>query len=197
MPSPPAPGTPATPAMPPLDRAAYLQALRRKMEVLLGQVADAVNNAPDGSIIAGSECEVRDLFADLRQQAYELAVQMRTNAAEAAFSPSDERRDGEDAPQYGSPGVHGAHRERPHRDPPHSLARPGRRQLHDRRSVPGPGRADDQRRRAGTGVSAQRRRDELRPHRGEPPRRRAGGGPRRDPADVDRRRRSAGAGGGA
>ena len=92
-------GTPAAPALPPLDRAAYLQAMRQKMETLLGHVADAVNNAPDGSIITGSECEVRDLFANLRHQAYELAVQMRTDAAEAAFSPSEERRDGEAAPQ--------------------------------------------------------------------------------------------------
>lgn len=92
-------GTPLAPAMPPLDRVAYLEALRQKMEVLLGQVADAVNNAPDGSIISGSECVVRDLFKDLRHQAFELALQMRSTAAEAAFSPSEERADGREAPQ--------------------------------------------------------------------------------------------------
>ena len=92
-------GTPPTPAMPSLDRAAYVKAIRQKMEAMLGQVADAVNNAPDGSIIAGSECEVRDLFAALRQEAYELAMQMRVNAAEAAFPPSEGRRDGGEAPQ--------------------------------------------------------------------------------------------------
>ncbi|OWK36777.1 hypothetical protein [Fimbriiglobus ruber] len=81
--------------MPPLDRTAYIAAMRQKMETLLGQVADAVNNAPDGRIIAGSECQVRDLFADLRQQSYELALQMRTDAAEAAFSPSEGHRVGE------------------------------------------------------------------------------------------------------
>jgi hypothetical protein len=54
------------------------------MEAMLGQVADAVNNAPDGSIIAGSECEVCDRFATLRQEAHELAMKMRGNAAEAA-----------------------------------------------------------------------------------------------------------------
>ena len=92
-------GTPLTPAMPPLDRVAYLKAMRQKMEAMLGQVADAVNNAPDGSIIAGSECVVRDLFKDLRHQAFELAIQMRNTAAEAAFSPSAECADGSEAPQ--------------------------------------------------------------------------------------------------
>ena len=82
--------------MPPLDREAYLAAMRQKMEAMLGQVADAVNNAPDGAIIAGSECEVRDLFGSLRQQAYEVGIQMRTDAAEAAFSPSAGRRVGKE-----------------------------------------------------------------------------------------------------
>jgi hypothetical protein len=85
--------------MPPLDRAAYLKAMQEKMEAMLGQVADAVNNAPDGSIIVGSECEVRDLFAELRHHAFELAIQMRSTAAEAAFPPSEECADGGEAPQ--------------------------------------------------------------------------------------------------
>jgi hypothetical protein len=33
------------------------------MEAMLGQVADAINNAPDGHIIAGSECQVREVQA--------------------------------------------------------------------------------------------------------------------------------------
>lgn len=85
--------------MPPLDRGAYIQAMRQKLEAMLGQVADAVNNAPDGSIIAGSECEVRDLFATFRQEAFERAMQMRVDAAEAAFPPSEERHDRDEAPQ--------------------------------------------------------------------------------------------------
>ena len=55
------------------------------MEHLRGRVANAVNAAPDGHIIAGSECQVRDLFADLRQQTFELALQLKTDAADAAF----------------------------------------------------------------------------------------------------------------
>ena len=85
--------------MPQLDRAAYIAQMRQQMEAMLGQVADAINNAPDGAIIAGSECQVRDLFGTLRQKAYEVGLQMRTDAAEAAFSPSAEHPDGPAAAQ--------------------------------------------------------------------------------------------------
>lgn len=76
-------------AMPKMSREGYLAIMRQKMEAMLGQVADAINNAPDGYIIAGSEEKVRDLFAEARQQAFELGLQMRIDAAEAAFSPSE------------------------------------------------------------------------------------------------------------
>ena len=85
--------------MPQLDREAYLARMREQMEAMLGQVADAINAAPDGQIIAGSECQVRDLFGTLRKQAYEVGLQMRTDAAEAAFSPSDGRRVGDEVAQ--------------------------------------------------------------------------------------------------
>jgi hypothetical protein len=74
--------------MPKLDRAAYLAQMREAMEAMLGRVADAINDARDGEIIAGSECQVRDLFGTLRRKAFEVGLQMRTDAAEAAFSPS-------------------------------------------------------------------------------------------------------------
>jgi len=81
---------------PKLSREAYIQAMRQRVEELLGQVADAVNAAAPGQIITGSEEKVRDLFADLRRQAFEQAIQMRMGAAEAAFPPSEGSRD---APQ--------------------------------------------------------------------------------------------------
>lgn len=71
-----------------LSREAYVEAMRAKLEEVLGRVADAVNDAPPGQVIAASEEPVRDLFAAFRRQAYELAVQMRVDAAEAAFPPS-------------------------------------------------------------------------------------------------------------
>jgi metal-dependent amidase/aminoacylase/carboxypeptidase family protein len=78
---------------PKLSREAYIQAMRQRVENLLGQVADAVNAAAPGQIITASEEKVRDLFADLRRQAFEQAVQMRMDAAEAAFPPSEGPRD--------------------------------------------------------------------------------------------------------
>ena len=85
--------------MPKLDREAYLAAVRQKVEAVLGQVADAINNAPDGHIIAESERQVFDLFAALKHEAFETAIQMRTDAAEAAFSPSKGRHDRQTPPQ--------------------------------------------------------------------------------------------------
>ena len=85
--------------MPKMDRDEFVTAMRQKMEAMLGQVADAINNAPDGHIISGSEEKVRDLFADLRQQAFEMGLQKRIDAAEAAFSPSKEIPDRQEPPQ--------------------------------------------------------------------------------------------------
>jgi hypothetical protein len=81
---------------PKLSRDAYIQALRQRVEEVLGKVADAVNDAMPGKIINGSEEQVRDLFAKLRQEAFEQAVQMRVDAAEAAFPPSEGSDDAKD-----------------------------------------------------------------------------------------------------
>ena len=74
---------------PKLSSDEFIKRLRETMEEALGRVADAINQAPPGQIIAGSEEQVRDLFADLRQQAFETGLQMRVDAAEAAFPPSE------------------------------------------------------------------------------------------------------------
>ena len=74
--------------LPKLSRDEFIQQMREKMEEALGKVADAINEAPPGQIISGSEEQVRDLFADLRKQAFEKGLQMRVDAAEAAFPPS-------------------------------------------------------------------------------------------------------------
>src|SRR4051812_8286476 len=79
--------------MPKMSREEYLAILRKKTEAMLGQVADAINDAPDGYLIAGSEEKVRDLFAEMRQQAFETGLQMRVDAAEAAFPPSEASAD--------------------------------------------------------------------------------------------------------
>jgi hypothetical protein len=74
---------------PKMSREEFIDQMRKKVEEALGRVADAINEAPPGQIISGSEEQVRDVFAELRQQAFETGLQMRVNAAEAAFPPSE------------------------------------------------------------------------------------------------------------
>ncbi|MGC9260383.1 MAG: hypothetical protein ACP5I8_09965 [Phycisphaerae bacterium] len=66
---------------------AYVEQMREVTETMLREVAAAVNKAPNGAWINGREMEVRDLLGDFRRKAYETALQMRTDAAQAAFSP--------------------------------------------------------------------------------------------------------------
>ena len=80
---------------PKVSREEYAKQMKSEMEGYLASVIDAVNEAPDGAWIAGSEEQVRDLSADLRRRVFERAVQMRVDAAEAAFPPSEEPGDGQ------------------------------------------------------------------------------------------------------
>jgi hypothetical protein len=73
----------------------YAKQMKAEMEGYLASVIDAVNEAPDGAWIAGSEEQVRDLSAEFRRRVFERAVQMRVDAAEAAFPPSEEPGDGQ------------------------------------------------------------------------------------------------------
>ena len=66
----------------------FLKRMRAKAEQALREVAQAVNDAPDGRVIAASEYPVRDVMDRLKREAYEEALQMRGDAADAAFSPS-------------------------------------------------------------------------------------------------------------
>ena len=70
-------------------------AMEQEMRQYLQSVMQAVNDAPDGAWIAGSEESVRDLSADFRRRIFERAVQMRVDAAEAAFPPSAQPGDGQ------------------------------------------------------------------------------------------------------
>jgi hypothetical protein len=72
-----------------MDQAEYVSRMQAECRRILGQVADAVNNAPTGNVIGGSEMQVRDLMEELRRRAYETAVQMRIDSHESSFSPSE------------------------------------------------------------------------------------------------------------
>lgn len=78
-------------SIPKISRERYIESMRTHFEAILGGVADAVNQAPEGQIINASEEEVRDLFAEFRRVAYEAALQARIDAAEAASPPSQGR----------------------------------------------------------------------------------------------------------
>jgi hypothetical protein len=74
-----------TPRVPPEQ---LVESMKEDMERYAKEVMEAVNQAPDGEWIAGSEERVRDLSAEMRRLVFERAVQQRINAAEAAFPPS-------------------------------------------------------------------------------------------------------------
>ena len=66
----------------------FAESMKGEFEEFAKQVMEAVNDAPDGQWIAGSEEQVRDLSAEMRRRVFEAAVQKRVDAAEAAFPPS-------------------------------------------------------------------------------------------------------------
>ena len=81
-----------SPRVPPQE---FADSMKQEFEEFAKQVMDAVNNAPDGQWIAGSEEQVRDLSAQMRRRVFEAAVQKRVDAAEAAFPPSAPSDDGQ------------------------------------------------------------------------------------------------------
>jgi hypothetical protein len=73
------------PRVPPQE---FADSMKQEMEQYLKEVMEAVNNTADGEWISGSEEQVRDIAAEMRQRIFERAVQKRVDAAEAAFPPS-------------------------------------------------------------------------------------------------------------
>lgn len=67
-------------------------ALQKDMDLLVSQVADAINSAQPGRIIADSEEPVRDANAEFRQRLYQKAIDLlHDKAVQKDFSPSAER----------------------------------------------------------------------------------------------------------
>jgi len=64
-----------------------IDSLRQEFERALAQVADAVNAAPDGRVIAGSEHQVKDVMDGLRAKVFQRALQLKADSVESAFSP--------------------------------------------------------------------------------------------------------------
>ena len=80
--------------LPKVDRAALRAQLLAEFERTVEEVVDAVDNAPAGRVIRDSEEPARVALDRFRCQVYEAALQAKMDAAEAAFSPSDQRDDG-------------------------------------------------------------------------------------------------------
>lgn len=81
-------------SMPQVPAEKFIESMQREIEQYLQSVMQAVNGAADGAWIAGSEEQVRDASAEFRRRAFEKALQMRIDAAEAAFPPSARSGDG-------------------------------------------------------------------------------------------------------
>jgi hypothetical protein len=81
----------STPRVPPEE---FVESMKEEIEQYAKEVMEAVNQAPDGEWIAGSEERVRDLSAEMRRRVFERAMQRRVDAAEAAFPPSGSSDDG-------------------------------------------------------------------------------------------------------
>jgi hypothetical protein len=72
-----------------MDKQAYVARMQEECRRIMEGIADAVNAAPAGNVINGSEMQVRDLMEKLRRKAFELSVQMRIDSHESSFSPSE------------------------------------------------------------------------------------------------------------
>ncbi len=72
-----------------IEKDELIRRMRAKFEESMAQITEAVNDAPDGHLIDGSEERCRDVLGEFRRAAYETVVQMRVEATEASadFSP--------------------------------------------------------------------------------------------------------------
>ena len=80
-------------ALPKLDQNEFRQWMQSQVEQLVESLSEAVDSAQRGRVIRDSEEKARDVLDDFRRRAYEKALQLKVDAAEAAFPPSPQRRD--------------------------------------------------------------------------------------------------------
>jgi len=76
-----------------------IESLRQEVEQTLSQVTEAVNSAPEGQVIHGSEHQVKDLMDRLRSRVFQQVLQMKAEAAEGSFSPGGASDGATDAEQ--------------------------------------------------------------------------------------------------
>ena len=66
--------------------------LEKDFENCIAEVVEAIDTAKAGSIIDDSEEHVRTATGKLRQKIFEKALQMKMDAVQAAFPPSDQSK---------------------------------------------------------------------------------------------------------
>lgn len=76
--------------LPVIEAEKLAELLKDDIEKCIAEVTDAVNTAEAGAVIDDSEEPVRISTAELRRKIFEKALQMKMDAAEAAFSPSQQ-----------------------------------------------------------------------------------------------------------
>lgn len=101
----------------------FVERMLPEVREILRRVAVAVNDAPDGHVINGSEMQVRDLMGELRTRVYQGAVQMRIDSTESSFSPS-EGHIGQAKTEQGPLQADGADRQRPGGSDSQAVAHP-------------------------------------------------------------------------
>jgi len=71
-----------------MDRQALRRRLQAKVDAALDKAVEAVESAPDGRWIAGSEWAVRDAFQGLMRECFQEIVQAKIDADPAASAAS-------------------------------------------------------------------------------------------------------------
>jgi hypothetical protein len=74
--------------LPEIEAEKLKQLLKEDFEDCIAEVVKAIDTAKAGSIIDDSEEPVRAATGKLRQKIFQKALQLKINAAQAAFSPS-------------------------------------------------------------------------------------------------------------
>ena len=76
--------------LPEIETEKLAELLKNDIQECIAEVTEAVNTARTGAVIDDSEEPVRIATGKLRQKIFEKALQMKVDAAEAAFSPSQQ-----------------------------------------------------------------------------------------------------------
>ena len=78
--------------LPVIDDNKLKELLKKDFEDCIAEVVEVIDTAKAGSIIDDSEEPVRIATGKLRQKIFEKALQMKVDAAQAAFPPSAQRK---------------------------------------------------------------------------------------------------------